>query len=42
MTRIIELAAYAAAYLILADVAWIVLTQAMWAIDKALGDDDEF
>jgi hypothetical protein len=32
MTLIIELAAYAAAYLILADIGWIVLTQAMWAI----------
>jgi hypothetical protein len=41
MTRIIELAAYAAAYLILADLAWIVLTQMMWAMDKALGEDDE-
>jgi hypothetical protein len=31
----------AAAYLILADIGWIVLTQAMWALDKALGEDDE-
>jgi hypothetical protein len=41
MTRIIELAAYAAAYLILARVGCIVITQAMWAMDKALGEDDE-
>jgi hypothetical protein len=30
----------AAASIILADIAWIVLTQAMWAMDKALGEDD--
>lgn len=41
MTSIIELAASAAVGLILADLAWIVLTQAMWAVDAALGEDDE-
>lgn len=40
MTRIIELAAYAPAYLILADLAWVCLTQAMWAIDALIGDDN--
>lgn len=31
----------AAAGFILADIAWIALTQMMWAMDKVLGEDDE-
>lgn len=40
MTRIIEIVVYAAAGFILADIAWIALTQMMLAMDKALGEDD--
>lgn len=34
MIHAIELAAYAAAYLILVDLAWVCLTQAMLAMDN--------